>query len=73
MHFSAIGRHLSSALYRGHAADSEISLFVDDAMMCWCQNYDCLSVITKLLSKSQRPSGDFYQASISSVGYVCAP
>lgn len=72
MHFLAVGRDLSSALYRGHPADSETPLFADDAVMCLCQNYDCLSVITKLLSKPQRPSGEFYQASISTAGYVCA-
>lgn len=72
MHFLAAGRDLSSGLYRGHPPDSEIPLFADDAVMCLCQNYGCLSVIAKLLSKSQRPSGEFYQASISTGGYVCA-
>lgn len=59
MHFLAVGRDLSSALYWGHPADSQIPLFADDAVMCLCQNYDCLSVITKPLSKSQRPSIEF--------------
>lgn len=72
MHFLAIGRDLSSASYRGHPADREISLFADDAVMCLCQSYDCLSVIAKLLSKSQRPSDGFYQTSISTGGYVCS-
>lgn len=72
MHFLAVGRDLSSALYRGHPADSEIPPSADDAVMCLCQNYDCLSVITKLLSKSQGPSGQFYPASISTGGYVWA-
>lgn len=72
MHFLAVGRDFSSALYQGHPADSQIPLFADDAVMCLCQNYDCLSVITQLLSKSQGPSGELYQASISTGGYVCA-
>lgn len=46
MHFLAVGRDFSSALYQGHPADSQIPLFADDAVMCLCQNYDCLSVIT---------------------------
>lgn len=72
MHFLAIGRDLSSAPYQGHPADREISPSADDALMCLCQNYDCLSVIARLLSKSQRASDEFYQASISTGGSVCA-
>lgn len=72
MHFLAVGRDLSSALYRGHPADSESPLFHDDAVMCSCQNYDCLSVITKRLSQSQGPWGEFYQGSISTGSHVCA-
>lgn len=70
--FLAPGGDSSSTLYRGHPTDRKISLFADEGVMGLGQNDDCLSAITKLLSKSQRPSDDFYQPSISPGGYVCA-
>lgn len=70
--FWLLGGDSRSALYRGHPTDRTISFFADEGVMCLRQNDDCLSAITKLLSKSQRPPDDFYQPSISPVGYVCA-